>query len=78
MDSSFVGVTVDTDFFFNFDPIRGVKTNEAGDLDGDTISFTVISDNTNHKLQVDIGPTGRVRICSPVAGKKVGGYKACI
>ena len=72
-----VGGTDDNDFFFNFDPIRGIKTNESGAVANQMNEVSLQSNNTKFALQVDVDVTGRVRICSPVSGKAVPGYKAC-
>jgi prepilin-type N-terminal cleavage/methylation domain-containing protein len=77
MDSSSQGGTASLDFFFNFDPIRGIRTNEAGNVVANDNLITLASDNTHHKLQVEVSVTGRVRICSPIATQAIPGFKAC-
>lgn len=72
-----VGRTGDNHLFFSFDPIRGIKLDELGNVVSDSPEVTLISDNGKHKLKVEVAVTGRVRICSPIAAKAVPGYKAC-
>jgi len=62
------------DLVFAFDPVRGTKI--ATDL-GTTHSYTLQSDNGKYELEVDVGATGRVKVCSPTASKKVPGFKPC-
>jgi prepilin-type N-terminal cleavage/methylation domain-containing protein len=57
-----------------FDPIRG--TMDSTDL-GNVHGFTLQSDNTHWQLQIDIGVTGRMRICNQDSDKKVPGYPDC-
>lgn len=57
-----------------FDPIRG--TMAAADLLNDH-SFTMRSDNNNWVVRVDVGVTGRIRICNPESDKAIPGYKVC-
>jgi type IV fimbrial biogenesis protein FimT len=63
-----------TDRTLVFDPIRG--TMATADL-GTNHGLTLESDNGHWSLQVDIGPTGRVRICNPDDTKAVPGYQSC-
>ena len=67
-------VAASTDRTLVFDPIRG--TMATADL-GTNHGLTLESDNGNWSLQVDIGVTGRVRICNPDSTKAVPGYKSC-
>jgi type IV fimbrial biogenesis protein FimT len=66
--------TASTDRTFVFDPIRG--TMATADL-GTNHGLTLESDNSHWSLQVDIGATGRVRICNPDDTKAVPGYQSC-
>ena len=62
------------DLTFVFDPIRGTMISEdLNVVDGHF--FTLESDNKNWELRVDVGVTGRIRICYP--NKIVPGYKQC-
>ncbi len=63
-----------TDKTLVFDPIRG--TMAVADL-GNAHGLTLESDNGNWSLQVDIGATGRVRVCNPESAKAIPGYQAC-
>jgi type IV fimbrial biogenesis protein FimT len=63
-----------TDRTLVFDPIRGTMI--TADL-GTNHGLTLESDNSHWSLQVDIGPTGRVRICNPDDTKAVPGYQPC-
>ena len=63
-----------TDKTLVFDPIRG--TMAVADL-GTSHGVTLGSDNGNWLLQVDVGATGRTRICNPDSTKAVPGYKSC-
>ncbi|MGA9574757.1 MAG: GspH/FimT family pseudopilin [Lysobacterales bacterium] len=58
-----------------FDPVRG--TMATADL-GTNHGMTLQSDNGNWSVVVDIGITGRVRICNPVPAKAIPGYQACL
>lgn len=77
MNNSAVGGTPNTDFNFNFDPIRGIKVLDSGAADSDRHDVTLISSNTNYSLRVGISVTGRVQVCSPVSTKAVPGFKPC-
>lgn len=70
--SSMLSHTTDTTLVF--DPVRGTMI--SSDL-GTTHGFTLQSDNTHWALQVDIGVTGRIRICNPDSDKAVPGFKSC-
>ena len=65
------------DFNFNFDPVRGTKVLDSGAVDAATHSVTLLSQNGNYSLMVDISVTGRIRVCNPDSNKKVPGYKSC-
>lgn len=78
MNNSAVGGTTNNDFYFNFDPIRGIKVSDSGSADGNLHSVTLISSNTNYSLRVGISVTGRVRVCSPVSTKAVPGFAPCV
>ena len=57
---------------FAYDPVRGVLANPA-----DTLEVEFISDDDNFALNVQVGPTGRVRICSDATDTAVPGYQVC-
>ena len=63
-----------TDRTLVFDPVRG--TMATADL-GTNHGLTLESDNGNWSLMVDIGVTGRVRICNPDVTKAIPGYQSC-
>ncbi len=58
---------------FVFDPIRGIKDTAFLANHG----FTIQSDNAHWALQVNVGPTGRIRVCNPDTDKKIPGFDAC-
>lgn len=61
-----------------FDPIRGLTGDPTNNFQaGDTASFELESDSGKFALNVEIGPTGRVRICSDASGTQVPGYAIC-
>lgn len=62
------------DTTFAFDPVRGIL--DTADL-GQDHEFRLQSDNGKFALQVDIGPTGKVRVCNPDATKEVPGFDLC-
>jgi len=57
---------------FTFDPVRGVLLNPA-----DVVEMELLSTGGNFALNVEVGPTGRVRICSDSSNTKVPGYDLC-
>lgn len=77
MNESAVGEDSNSDFHFNFDPIRGVKILDSGSADSNTHDVTLISSNDNYSLRVGISVTGRVQVCNPVSTKAVPGFKPC-
>ena len=54
MDLAAVAGTPDNHFFFSFDPVRGIKLDEAGNVVNETNVVTIMSDNSHYKLQVDV------------------------
>jgi type IV fimbrial biogenesis protein FimT len=66
------GGSAKTKLLFTVDPVRGVL-DATNDLSG-SVAFT--SENGEFSLQVSMGLTGRIEICTPT-GKKVPGYKTC-
>jgi len=68
---------VDNDFNFNFDPVRGIKVDDAGSADADSHEITLASSNGKYSLRVGMSVTGRIRICNPDTDKKVPGFKPC-
>jgi prepilin-type N-terminal cleavage/methylation domain-containing protein len=66
------------DFYFNFDPVRGLKIEDDGiSVDGDDHAVTLATNNENWALQVEVTVTGRVNICNPDSSKKVPGFDLC-
>ena len=63
-----------TDRTLVFDPIRG--TMAVADL-GTQHGLTLETDNGRWSLQVDVGATGRTRICNPDSDKAIPGYQSC-
>lgn len=57
---------------FTFDPVRGVLLDPA-----DTLVVAISSGTWNYALNVEVGPTGRVRICSNASTTQVPGYGLC-
>lgn len=57
---------------FTYDPVRGVLANPA-----DTLEVEFSSDDDNFALNVQVGPTGRVRTCSDASDTAVPGYQIC-
>jgi hypothetical protein len=57
---------------FTFDPVRGVLLNPA-----DVVEMDLLSTGGNFALNVEVGPTGRVRICSGSSNTAVPGYNLC-
>lgn len=78
MSDSRVNNTLNLDFHFNFDPVRGLKIADNGTVDGNTHEITLASSNGNWSLQVDVSVTGRVNICNPDTSKKVPGFDNCV
>ena len=64
----------ETDTTFTFDPIRGTMASSDLGLDH---GFVLQSDNANWQLTVDIGVTGRIRICNADSDKAVPGFQTC-
>ena len=55
-----------------YDPVRGLIQ------DAETAKLQLLSDDGSYALDVEVSPTGRVKICSNnVANKDVPGYKEC-
>ena len=59
---------------FSFDPVRGMLTTFT---DVASVGFVSQPENT-YALNVDVGPTGRVRICSVDSSTKVPGFQTCL
>ncbi len=70
--SNLSSISLDTTFVI--DPTRGTLV--SADL-GAPHGFVISSDNGNWSLQVEVGVTGRVKVCNPVSNKSVSGFKAC-
>jgi len=62
------------DVVFAFDPIRGTMI--TADL-GNDHDFTLQSDNGKYELEVQVGVTGRIRVCNSDSSKAVPGFKPC-
>lgn len=77
MNGSWEGGTSDDDFQFYFDPVRGIKVNSSGVIDGSTHRARLLSDNAKNSLQVEISVTGRILVCNPDSTKKVPGFSDC-
>jgi len=67
-------VSHSADTTFAFDPIRGIL--ETADLGSDH-NFKLQSDNGNYALQVEVGNTGRIKVCNPDSSRKVPGFDSC-
>lgn len=78
LDQSLFGTTAmpahSTDTTFTFEPIRGIMA--SADL-GNEHSYNLLSANSQFALQVNVLPTGRVRVCAYDSAKKVPGYADC-
>lgn len=57
---------------FVFDPARGLMVDHT-----DTVELELLSDEGTYALNVQLSPTGRLKLCSDSAGKKVPGYEVC-
>lgn len=78
-DEAVNGITGAEDSFYILDPVRGMMVDAAGmvDVDG-AVSFEFVSKpEQSYALNVEVAPTGRVRICSDSGDKKVPGYEEC-
>jgi len=70
--SSMAAYAADT--VFAFDPIRGTMINSDLGIDH---NFTLQSDNGNYELRVEVGATGRIKVCNSDSSKAVPGFKPC-
>ena len=61
------------DATFVFDPVRGTLRED----DLEPREYQIRSDNDEFELQVNVSPTGRVRVCNPDADRAVPGFKEC-
>jgi len=75
--SSSIEGDANNDFHFNFDPVRGTKVDDSGVTDSDVNDITLLSENENYSLKVDVSVTGRIRVCNPEDNMKVPGFKDC-
>lgn len=67
------GIVGAEDSFYVVDPVRGMMVDFT-----DAVSFELVSQpEQSYALNVEVAPTGRVRICSDSADKKVPGYEEC-
>jgi prepilin-type N-terminal cleavage/methylation domain-containing protein len=61
------------DSFYVIDPVRGMMEDFT-----DAVSFELVSrPEQNYALNVEVGPTGRIRICSNAGDQKVPGFEEC-
>ena len=58
--------------YISFDPVRGILQPT-----GDRLQLTFESAGGQFQLRVLVSPTGLLKICNPVAGRKVAGYPSC-
>jgi type IV fimbrial biogenesis protein FimT len=63
-----------SDTSFSFEPIRGIMA--SADL-GTPHSYNLLSANHDFGLQVNVLPTGRIRICNYDSDRQVPGYQPC-
>ena len=67
-----------SDSKLGFDPVRGLTGEPTNNfLVGDVASFDFVSYGGLYALNVDVGPTGRVHICSDASNTHVPGYQQC-
>ena len=70
---AFEAIVGQDDSFYVIDPVRGMMEDFT-----DVVSFEFISKPENtYALNVEVAPTGRVRICSDSGDKKVPGFDEC-
>ena len=70
----------ESDTTFTFDPVRGTMASaDLVDVGGNPPKhgFVLESDNTHWQLTIDIGPTGRIRVCNDDSDKAVPGFQTC-
>lgn len=61
------------DSFYVIDPVRGMMVDFT-----DAVSFELVSrPEENYALNVEVGPTGRIRLCSDAGDQKVPGFEEC-
>jgi type IV fimbrial biogenesis protein FimT len=74
-DNSLAGmISHSADTAFTYEPVRGLMSNP--DL-ATTHFFNLRSADQRYSLQVNVLPTGYIRICSNDSGKRVPGYFDC-
>lgn len=73
--SSMLSPAPSSDLVFAFDPTRGTMIDS--DLSPPHV-YDLQSDSGKYKLRVDVGATGRIKVCNPDPSKKVHGFPACI
>ena len=67
------GITGQDDSFYVIDPVRGMMVDFT-----DAVSFELVSKpEQSYALNVEVAPTGRVRICSDSGDQKVPGFEEC-
>ncbi|MFC1720177.1 GspH/FimT family pseudopilin [Pseudomonadota bacterium] len=65
------------DGYFVFDPARGLVYADDDLLNYDSAELKLLSDNGRYALNVQISPTGRIKLCSESSEKQVPGYDVC-
>jgi len=72
-DEAFEAIDGAEDGFYVIDPVRGMMVDFT-----DVVSFQFVSKpERTYALNVEVTPTGRVRICSDTGDQKVPGFEEC-
>ena len=72
-NEAFEAIVGQDDSFYVIDPVRGMMEDFT-----DVVSFEFLSKpEQSYALNVEVAPTGRVRICSDSGDKKVPGFDEC-
>ena len=72
-DEAFEAIDGAEDGFYVIDPVRGMMVDFT-----DVVSFQFVSKpEQTYALNVEVTPTGRVRICSDTGDQKVPGFEEC-
>ena len=72
-NEAFEAIVGQEDSFYVIDPVRGMMEDFT-----DVVSFEFVSKPENtYALNVEVAPTGRVRICSDSGDQKVPGFDEC-
>jgi len=64
---------VDGDGAYSYDPVRGI----FNDLD-DILTTQLSTESQTFQLEMTVGRTGQVNLCSPNSAHSVPGYKVCV